>query len=118
MKNRSGRSLLLFAMVFAFACLLLSGGWRLVACEVSDDPVPVKSFSAIRTALSVPQMQTEKSMAEMRRSTCAQRLPVTPAEDIQPLKHTVQSDANGNVIAAGTYMRAVYQAFVLDDGFV
>jgi hypothetical protein len=41
-----------------------------------------------------------------------------PAQEDQALKRLVLSDSNGNVLAGDTYMRAVYQAFALDDGFV
>lgn len=118
MTRKSERSVLLFCMLFAFACLLLGGGWRLVGCQQEDDLIPVRPYAAIRTALSSGQTNTQESLSVARRTAYEQRMRSMPAADHQALKRSVLSDANGNVIAAGTYMHAVYQAFVLDDGFV
>ena len=118
MAKKSERSLLLFVMLFAFACLLLSGGWRLVAVGQPDDPIPVRPYTAIRAAISHAHPGVQESVSLARRAAHEQRMPSVPVQDHQVLNCSVPSDANGNVLAAGTYMRAVYQAFVLDDGFV
>jgi len=118
MARKSERRMLLFVMLFAFACLLLGGGWRLVGHQQEDDLIPVRSHTAIRTALSSEQTSVQESLSVARRAAHEQRMRSVPAADHQALKRSVPSDANGNVLAAGTYMRAVYQAFVLDDGFV
>ncbi|MBR5301796.1 MAG: hypothetical protein IKU38_03080 [Clostridia bacterium] len=118
MTRKSGRSVLLFCMLFAFACLLLSGGWRLVGSAHADDPIPVRPYASIRAAFSTAQERTQESVAAVRRVSCAQRMHSMPAGEHQALKRLVLSDSNGNVLAGDTYMRAVYQAFALDDGFV
>lgn len=117
MTGKSGRSILLLSMVFAFICLLLGGGWRLVGGQ-KDDPVPVRPYASIRAALSSAEAAPVHSASLMRRASGMARMHVSPAQEYQNLKRLVLSDANGNVLAAGTYMRAVYQAFTLDDGFV
>lgn len=118
MARKIERPMLLFVMLFAFACLLLGGGWRLVGHQQEDYLIPVRPYTAIRSALSNAQTTVQESLSVARRAVHEQRLRSAPAADRQVLKCTVPSDANGNVLAAGTYMRAVYQAFVLDDGFV
>ena len=112
MAKKSERKLLLFVMLFAFACLLLHGGGRLIA---SEEARPV---SAIRAAICDAQVQRPQTGAVALKSAAARRMHAAPAPQIQASDHSVPSDANGNVIASKTYMRAVYQAFTLDDGFV
>ena len=118
MARKSEQTILLFCMLFAFACLLLGGGWRLVGGEQADDPIPVRQYASIRAAFSPVNAKTEESAFAVRRENAAQRMRSVPAVVSQVLTHPVQSDSNGNVLSGGTYMRAVYQAFVLDDGFV
>jgi len=118
MARKNERSILLFCMLFVFACLLLGGGWRLIGGEPSDDSIPVRPYTAIRAALSQAPAGVQEGISQMRRVVCMQRMHGSPAKGIQVLSRAVTSDANGNVLAAGTYMRAVYQAFALDDGFV
>lgn len=116
--KKGERSLLLLCMFFAFACLLLSGGWRLVGSAQEDDLIPVRAYASIRTVLTNACMRAEESMSPVRRVLTTTRLHAVPAQDHQALKSSVMSDANGNVLLGRTYMRAVYQAFTLDDGFV
>ena len=118
MARKSERPMLLFVMLFAFVCLLLGGGWRLVGHQQEDDLIPVRPYAAIRTALSSVEANVQESVSMVRRAAHETRMRSVPAQDHQVLTHHVLSDANGNVLAAGTYMRAVYQAFALDDGFV
>jgi len=118
MTRRSGRSMLLFVLLFAFSCLLLGGGWRLVGHQLADDPIPARPYTVIRTALSSMETCVRESVSVVRRAMQEHRLRSMTVRDHQVLTRPVLSDANGNVLAAGTYMRAVYQAFVLDDGFV
>ena len=118
MARKSARSALLFGMLFAFACLLLSGGWRLVGTQQEDDLMPARPYASIRAAISAVQTCAQHSASAVRRESAVQRMHSAPAPDHQVLTCCVPSDSNGNVLAGGTYMRAVYQAFVLDDGFV
>lgn len=117
MAKKSERKLLLFVMLFAFACLLLHGGGRLIASEEAP-LIPARPVSAIRAAICDAQVQRPQTGAVALKSAAARRMHAAPAPQIQASDHSVPSDANGNVIASKTYMRAVYQAFTLDDGFV
>ena len=117
MAKKSERSLLLWCMVFAFACLLLHGGGRLIAG--SEDPViPLREAASIRAVLCDAPQQRPQTGAVTNKSALNRRMHAAPVQDHQAADHSVISDANGNVLAALTYMRAVYQAFALDDGFV
>ena len=118
MTKKHERSLLLACMLFVFVCLLLSGGWRLVESRQEDTQIPERSYASIRAAFSPTHARAQESASMARRESAAQRLHSVPAQDHQALNHHVPSDSNGNVLAGGSYMRAVYQAFVLDDGFV
>lgn len=118
MARKSEQTVLLFCMLFAFACLLFGGGWRLVGSEQAEDAIPVRSCASIRTVLSPINVKAEERASAMRSESAMQRLRRTPAVFNQVLRHQVQSDSNGNVLTGGTYMRAVYQVFALDDGFV
>ena len=117
MAKKSERSLLLWCMLFAFVCLLLQGGGRLIAG--GEEPViPVRPVSAIRAVLCNAPAQQRQTGTEVIKSAAAKRMQAESAPDHRELNHTVLSDANGNVLAGRTYMRTVYQAFTLDDGFV
>ena len=118
MEKRSGRMLMLLSMVFAFCCLLLSGGSNLIAGSDEENAIPVRPVSAIRAVLSSAPAPRMESSCATRSGEAINRLHAAPAPGHQALTHRVQSDANGNVIASGSYMRTVYRAFVLDDGFV
>lgn len=118
MARKSERTILLFCMLFAFACLLLGGGWRLVGTQQEDDLIPARPYASIRAAYSAAQTGAQQSAAAVRRESAVQRMHSAIAPGHQVLTHPVQSDSNGNVLVGLSYMRAVYQAFVLDDGFV
>lgn len=118
MARKSERTILLFCMLFAFACLLLGGGWRLVGTQQEDDLIPARPYASIRAAFSAAQTGSQQSAAAVRRESAVQRMHSAIAPGHQVLTHPVQSDSNGNVLVGLSYMRAVYQAFVLDDGFV
>ncbi len=117
MTKKGERSLLLWCMLFAFACLLLSGGGRLIASE--DDPlIPTRPAASIRAVLCNPPVQLRQAGTVALKSVAQKRLHATPAPDHREADRSVPSDANGNVLLGRTYIRAVYQAFTLDDGFV
>ena len=118
MGRKSERKLLLVCMLFVFACVILSGGWRLVAIQTPEEPVPVRPYAQIRAVISAAPMQPSQTVSPVRRETSMQRMHIAPAPENRILNHSVASDSNGNVLASGTYMRAVYQVFTLDDGFV
>ena len=118
MTRKCERKLLLACMLFAFACLILSGGWRLVAGQGGDDWAPVRPYAQIRAVLSAAPVQPSQTVSPVRREAGVLRMHAASAPESRTLIHGAESDSNGNVLAAGTYMRAVYQAFALDDGFV
>ena len=116
MTRKYERKLLLVCVMFAFACLMASGGWRLVAGQ--EPLIEQRPYAQIRAVISAAPAQPSQTAAVARRDSGTQRLHIAPAPENRTLNHSVESDSNGNVLAAGTYMRAVYQAFALDDGFV
>lgn len=118
MRKRNERSLVLFALIFVFACLLLTGGSRLIGHEGEDTSPPVRSVSAISAAISaMPASASEAGHAPVRGMDRQSTVRIC-AEDGVSLRTITISDANGNVLSSGTYMHAVYQAFSLGDGFV
>jgi len=118
MTKKSERSMLLACMLFVFVCLLLSGGWRLVGSQEEDNLIRPRTAVSVRAVLTSASRQQNPVGSVMRKGMDARRMHALSVPDHQELNHSVQSDANGNVLAGGTYMRAVYQAFALDDGFV
>ena len=116
MASRAMRALLMAVCAMAFVCLLLSGAPRLVA---SDAEAVSVSEIGVRAALTAPARQDEPDTAAsaqtpVRRgeravqtvSLCASAAPA------------LRCDANGNVLTRESYLRAVYRAFSLGDGFV
>lgn len=118
MEKRVGQTLMLLSMLFVFSCLLLSGGSNLIAGTIRENTIPDRPFSSICAVLSSASAPRVESGCQPRSGETIHRLHAVPAPADQVLTCCVSSDSNGNVLAAGTYMRAVYQAFVLDDGFV
>ena len=112
------RKLLFACMLFAFACLIASGGWRLVAGYGEGQLMPDRPYAQIRTVISAAPANPSQTVSPVQRESGVQRMHTAPAPDNRILTQSAESDSNGNVLAAGTYMRAVYQAFALDDGFV
>ena len=118
MKRRSEQSLVLFMVCFAFLCLLLSGGERLIGMQGEKNAAPERPAALMcRAFVAVPTQRAETGAAQLR-TGCAQRCDRAPAPENTILSPRAACDANGNVLGAKTYLHAVYQAFVLDDGFV
>lgn len=112
------RPYVLTLMGVAFVCLLLSGAPRLFA---GDEPAVPLGPPIVRAArLCSPPAREQESGAQPARA-------LGPGARIAMENHPfsclglaagqVRRDANGNVLAACSYMRAVYQAFPLGDGF-
>ena len=118
MTRKCSRALLLAGMLFAFACLMVSGGWRLVAGYGEGQLAADRPYAQIRAVISAAPAQPSQTVSPARREGGMQRMHIAPAPENRTLISSAESDSNGNVLAAGTYMRAVYQAFALDDGFV
>lgn len=116
------KSMRSFGFAFAllvFACILLSGGQRLIGFDgaVQPKPLSVQTVNLVQsewTAAPAPQGQSgclsEKKHLTEKQSMCM----VIPKE--HPSMY-VLSDANGNVLGCRSYIHEVYQAFVLSDGF-
>lgn len=118
MAKRSGRSLLFVCTLFVFACLLISGGSRLIGSDVQENPIPVRSAASIRAVLTNAITHRAQVGVQLRHEQRSQYMQALPAPEDRSLNHLTLCDANGNVLGEKTYMRAVYQSFVLGDGFV
>lgn len=118
MARRSGRSLVLLLAVFVFACLLLSGGSRLIGAQGEEESMPEQENVLVRAALvSAPAPKAETGSTHQREQSVQRRVQ-TPAPERRLLNLLAECDANGNVLKERTYLRAVYQAFALGDAFV
>ena len=115
------RQQLAFKMFFAafclmFCCLLVSGAPRLIASDhASDIQLPTG-----RTYISsAPAHEAEgTSMLPHSNRVVRGEASMIYTHDSHPNSSLLcRSDANGNILCAASYMRAVYQAFVLSDGF-
>jgi len=118
MRKRSERSIVLLAVIFVFACLLLSGGSRLIGHEGEESHVPVPSTCAVHSQLcAMPAPDAPVGHAPVLCAALRKVLSETQQQAEQP-RAFVCSDANGNVLGSASYLHAVYQAFSLGDGFV
>ena len=116
MRKRGERCFVLLPLLIVFCCLLLSGGSRLIGCE-GEETVYVQPPAILRSALCSAPAQAEQTGCDPARDR-ADKLQSTAASMIHDEPDTyVCSDANGNVLRRQTYLRAVYQAFSLGDGF-
>ena len=118
MRNRSERSLVLFAVIFVFVCLLLSGGSRLIGHEDEVIPVQMADVSGVPSAFSAaPAPLCEMGLEPICKSETIRDARADTPDCSLPCARVI-CDANGNVISGTSYLRAVYQAFSLGDGFV
>jgi len=117
MRKRSERSIVFFAAIFVFVCLLFSGGSRLIGHE-GEESVPVQSVSAAAAQFcAMPAPDAPVGHAPVLCAALRKVLSETQQQAEQP-RAFVCSDANGNVLGSASYLHAVYQAFSLGDGFV
>ncbi|MGN0774037.1 MAG: hypothetical protein ACI4MP_09650 [Candidatus Ventricola sp.] len=118
MARKSERSLVFLLICFAFIGLLLSGGSRLISTRDGENAMPEQADSLVRAAfVSAPAPQAETGTAHPREHS-VQRRASAPAPENLILNTLAVCDANGNVLEGQPYLRAVYQAFALGDGFV
>ena len=118
MTKRSERSLVLFAVIFVFACLLLSGGSRLIGHAGEDVPVQMTDVSGITAVLSAaPAPPCQMGLEPVHRAETIRGARAEAPKSAAPLARAAR-DANGNVLSGKSYLHAVYQAFSLGDGFV
>ncbi len=120
MKSIRSRTYSGILILFAFACLLLAGSQRLIAS--SDEPRELSDlsgreawFCAAPTAVQEPQPgQQSDSRVGGEKSVAV----VSEQWKQQAEALSTRCDSNGNVLPGnGRYMKAVYQAFPLGDGF-
>lgn len=114
-----GRRMLLAASLALFACLLLSGAQRLIGCQAqsgqSSAAAPAQAYLC-SAAPSYAQSAEEGARGETGEHRSA--FDALPAGSPCAQPRGARADANGNVIASGvSYLRSVYQAFALGDGF-
>ncbi len=118
MKRALGRDMFLVFAVLAFACLLLGGGSRLIASpEAPSSPILPREgwLSASLTCPPSAQMQEIEARRVQEERPISASILYLHADEIGPCPP--QTDANGNILRQASYMRAVYQAFALGDGF-
>ncbi|MBQ4264679.1 MAG: hypothetical protein IJB85_04125 [Clostridia bacterium] len=118
MEKKAERSIVLLAVLFVFACLLLSGGWRLIGTSCEASPDSVRQQMPVRAAITSMPAPCSELGAAPTRGQIALRFVAAPASENLNLSLCVLCDANGNVLAGKTYLHTVYQAFTLGDGFV
>ena len=119
MIRRNVRSYVFSVMMFAFICILLTGGSRLIGCDIQQQETqPLAVLRLVPAALcQAPASQAQSSAGNVRSYEPDRQTAVPMAAYPQP-DRLVLSDANGNVIGHRSYMHEVYQAFALGDGFV
>lgn len=106
--------------LLAFSVLLLSGAPRLIAADAQEmQPVYERVVPAYLCSVAAAQNLAE-SDADFTRRQCTreERAEITFALSRSMLSRLPYADANGNILAARSYMRSVYQSFALGDGFV
>ena len=117
MQKRSGRVLFLLLCLFAFSCVLISGAGRLIGCETPqpDRHRDIAVAGATLRCAPAPQTQEPEAPGQAQRSGSRRETVCLPA-GLFPAR-AVCCDANGNILSAQSYLRTVYRAFVLSDGF-
>ena len=110
--------LFLSLCALALVCIAISGAPRLIAGEEDAPPsastVAAQAYLTQASQESVPQSapRAETRVRGSAQAAQSARLGVMPLL-------ALRRDANGNVLAAqASYLRAVYWAFALGDGFV
>ena len=120
MKHREWRTVMFSLFVLAFSVLLLSGAPRLIAADAQEiSPVCERVVPAYLCSSSSAQNLAELD-ADTSRRACAREEYAEIASSVASgmLNRLLIADANGNILAAVSYMRSVYQSFALGDGFV
>ena len=105
--------------VTCFAVLLVTGGGRLIGHPdpliLLDNELPAEVFlCSIQESVEQIMPLAAKGRESQRSDHHAHSDEILPAAQAPALCR----DSNGNVLVGCSYMRAVYQAFALGDGFV
>ncbi|HIS94139.1 MAG TPA: hypothetical protein IAC19_00035 [Candidatus Ventricola gallistercoris] len=119
MKKVDFRPLLLACITMVFLCVLLSGASRLVGHTAAERPCSPPSAAQKAYLCSAPatvqETDGQSGRSLLPESPWARSNPPQPCR-LNGMPAAVR-DANGNVLLSQTYLRAVYQAFALGDGF-
>lgn len=119
MRERIWRRVLGAIGCCAFLLLLLSGAGRLIARQ-QEEKAAVSPPRAVVAFLSEARTQAPGGEREEAGRTLGERQE-KPAAGLSPARiHTsllLRRDANGRVLSGRSYLREVYEAFVLGDGF-
>ena len=119
MIRRNVRSYAFSVMMFAFICVLLTGGPRLIGCDMQpQEAQPLTVLRLVPAALCQAPSSLAQSCEGNVRSYEPDRQTAVPMAAYPQPARLVLSDANGNVIGHRSYIHEVYQAFALGDGFV
>lgn len=118
MRTVNWRSVMLCVCILLFSGLLLCGGTRLIGSQQEEAPRDRMVVKAAYLCSAPPQNQeTQQGVQEQpkgERTDAALVAVVSPGNPSITLKR----DANGNVLFHKSYLKTVYQAFSLGDGFV
>ncbi len=118
MRERSWRLLLGALCGCAFALLLCGGAGRLVARDEAQSAIsPPRTVVAFLTEAHAQPQSGERSEARPMGGE-RQARPVSGLSPARVRAELLQrSDANGRVLSGRSYLREVYEAFTLGDGF-
>ena len=119
MNESTWYKLLMGLFVTCFALLLVTGGGRLIGHHdpliLLDEEMPTEVCLA---SLQASIEQTKPAALRERESQRSDQH-AHPNEILSAAKSpALCRDSNGNILVGCSYMRAVYQAFALGDGFV
>lgn len=114
MKGKPGLRLLLALFALTFACVLLSGAGRLLGTQAQQAPESLPALVSLTApaAREAVESVSAASQESLRRAPEGEVPPEQPASAPRAL-----TDANGNVLRGMSYLRTVYSAFALGDGF-
>lgn len=118
MRERSWRLLLGALCGAVFALLLCGGAGRLVAREEARHAIsPPRAVAAFLTEAHAQPQSVEREKARPAGGERQAR----PVSGLSPARVRAQllqrRDANGRVLSGRSYLREVYEAFTLGDGF-
>lgn len=120
MKLRLSRAYGGVIVLFVFACLLLAGAGRLIESETASESLTDLSQRQAWLCAApsfaqeqLPGAQSEARLGEDHRLAASEKEKVHNAGLL-----LLRSDANGNVLLGSeSYLKTVYRAFPLGDGF-
>lgn len=118
MKRTLWRDAFFVFAVFSFACLLLGGGSRLIASPEKEAGPIVLRESFMSASLTCPPSTRADELPDHKNQENRQAASAAYCLLNREISCSIpQTDANGNVLRRASYMRTVYQAFALGDGF-